>query len=55
MIQVASFLLSFRMMDAELSIANDGWDLTPAVTFIAVILIIGFAVIAAGWTIKRDV
>jgi hypothetical protein len=55
MIQVASFLLSFPVLDAELSIANDGLDLTPAVTFIAVILIIGFAVIAAGWTIKRDV
>ncbi len=52
MIQVAILLLSFPMLDAELSI---GWDLTPAVTFIAVIVIIGFAVIAAGWTIKRDV
>ena len=55
MIQVASFLLSFPMLGAKLSIANDDWDLTPAITFIAVILIIGFAVVAAGWAIKRDI
>ena len=55
MIQVASFLLSFPEFVAEPSIANDSWDLTPAVTFIAVILIIGFAVVAAGWAIKRDI
>ena len=29
--------------------------LGPVATVIAVIVIIGFAVIAAGWTIRRDV
>jgi hypothetical protein len=43
------------MLDAEPSMANGGWDFTPAVTFAAVILIIGFAVVAAGWAIRRDV
>jgi hypothetical protein len=47
--------LGFPILSAGLSIANDGWDLTPALTFIAVVLIVGFAVVAAGWAIKRDV
>jgi hypothetical protein len=55
MIQIASILPSVPMLDAGLSIASDDWDFTPVATFIAVILIIGFAVVAAGWTIKRDV
>jgi len=49
---VASVLLSVPSLGAEPSIAID--DLAPVVAFIAVILIIGFAVAAAGWVIKRD-
>lgn len=55
MIQIASILLSFLMLDAGLSIPGDDWDLTPVATLIAIILIIGFAVVAAGWVINRDV
>jgi hypothetical protein len=38
-----------------LSAANDGWTIGPALTVIAVILIIGFAIVAAVWSIRRDV
>ena len=53
MTQITDLLQRLLMMDAEPSIGID--DLTPVVTFIAVALIIGFAVVAAGWVIKRDV
>ncbi len=53
--QVASTLLSLAMPDVEPSITAGGLDFTPAVTFTAIILIIGFAVVAAGWVIRRDV
>jgi hypothetical protein len=43
------------MLSADAAHANDGWSIGPAVTFIAVILIVGFAIAAAAWTIKRDV
>lgn len=52
MAQIA-VLLNLPMLDAEPSIGID--DLTPALTFIAFILIIGFVVVAAGWVIRRDV
>ncbi len=55
MIQVSRFLFSLSMPEAEPTINGDGWDLAPVLTFIAVVLIIGFAVAAAGWVIKRDV
>lgn len=55
MIQVPSFLFSLSVLEAEPTINGDGWDLAPVLTFIAVVLIIGFAVAAAGWVIKRDV
>jgi hypothetical protein len=53
MTEIAGRLLSLPMLDAEPSIGID--DLTPVATFIAVVVIIGFAVVAAGWVIKRDV
>jgi hypothetical protein len=34
---------------------NDGWDLSLVEALMAIFLIVGFAVVAAGWTIKRDV
>jgi len=53
MTQITDLLQRLLMMDAEPSIGID--DLTPVVTFVAVALIVGFAVVAAGWVIKRDV
>lgn len=44
-IDIVSFLLSLPMVGSEASIGNEGWDLSPVVTFIAVILIIRFAVV----------
>lgn len=55
MFQSPSFLFSLSMLGAEPTITSDGWDLAPVVTIVAVVLIIGFAVAAAGWVIKRDV
>ena len=55
MIDIVSFLLSLPMLGSEQSIGNEGWDLSPVVASIAVILIIGFAVVAAGSAMKRDV
>lgn len=34
---------------------NSRWGFSPVVSFVAVILIIGFAVVAVGWAIGRDV
>lgn len=53
--RVASVLFSLPMLNAEPSMVNGGWDFTPTVTFAAVVMIIGFAVVAAGWAIRRDV
>jgi hypothetical protein len=55
MIQIPSVLFSLSMLEAEPTVTRDGWELAPIVTIIAVVLIIGFAVAAAGWVIKRDV
>ena len=55
MIQILISLFSLSMLEGEPTINGDGWDLAPVLTFIAVVLIIGFAVAAAGWVIKRDV
>ena len=53
--QVTSIQFSLSTLASKPSMTNDGWDFTPAVAVIVVILIIGFAVVAAGWAIKRDV
>lgn len=52
---VGSLLFSLAVLDAEPSIAFGGWDCIPAVTLIVVILIVGFAIVAAAQAIKRDV
>ena len=41
--------------EADPAAAPAGWDVTSFATVIAVVLIIGFCVVAAGWVIKRDV
>jgi len=43
------------MLSIDLPNASDGWPIGPVVTFIVVILIVGFAIAAAAWTIRRDV
>ena len=53
--QVTSILFNLSMLASKPSMTNDDWDFTPALAVIVVILIIGFAVVAAGWAIKRDV
>ncbi len=55
MIQVPRFLFSLSMLEAEPTINGDGWDLAPVLTFIAVVLIIGFAVAAARWVFMLDI
>jgi hypothetical protein len=42
-------------VEADPAVAHTGWDVTSFATVIAVVLIIGFCVVAAGWVIKRDV
>ena len=53
--QVTSILFNLSMLASKPSMTIDDWDFTPALAVIVVILIIGFAVVAAGWAIKRDV
>jgi hypothetical protein len=53
--EVASILLSLAMPDAQPAATVGAWDFTPAISLAAVALIIGFAVVAAGWVIRRDV
>lgn len=52
---VTNVMFGVSTLASKLSTTNDSWDFTPAVAVIVVILIIGFAVVAAGWVIKRDV
>jgi hypothetical protein len=53
--RIASLLLAVPVPAVALLIANDGWGLSLTETLIAVCLIVGFAVLAAGWTIRRDI
>jgi hypothetical protein len=53
--EVASILLNLAMLDAKPAVAAGGWDFTPAIALAAVALIIGFAIVAAGWVVRRDV
>ena len=53
--QVTNILSSLLTLESQPSTTVDSWDFIPAVAVIVVILIIGFAVVATGWTIKRDV
>ena len=51
MIRIASFLL---IPAAVLLIADNGWGLSLVGTPVAIFVIVGFAVAAVGWTIRRD-
>lgn len=55
MIRIASLLLILPALAVALLIANDGWGLSLVETLIAIFVIVGFAVTAAGWTIRHDV
>jgi uncharacterized membrane protein HdeD (DUF308 family) len=52
MIRIASLLL---IPAAALLIADNGWGLSLVETLAAIFVIVGFAVAAVGWTIRRDV
>jgi hypothetical protein len=53
MMQIISLLLALSASIATWFVANDA--LGPIVTLVAVTMIIGFAVVATGWTIRRNV
>jgi hypothetical protein len=55
MVRITSFLLILSVPAIAWLIANNGWGLSLVETLIAILLIVGFAVAAAGWTIRRDV
>ena len=55
MMQIISLLLTLPALIAAWFVANDGLNLSLIETIVAVTLIIGFAVAATGWTIRRDV
>jgi uncharacterized membrane protein HdeD (DUF308 family) len=55
MIRIASLLLILPALAVALLLANDGWGLSLVETLVAVFVIVGFAVAAVGWTIRRDV
>jgi hypothetical protein len=55
MIRIASFLLILPALAVALWIANDDWGLSLVETLIAIFVIVGFAVTAAGWTIRHDI
>ena len=55
MVRVISLLLALAVPAVAWLIAEGGWGLGVLETLAAVILIVGFAVVAAGWTIQSDV
>jgi hypothetical protein len=55
MMQIISLLLFLPALIAAWFVANDALDLGLIETLVAVTLIVGFAVLATGWTIRRDV
>jgi hypothetical protein len=55
MIQIIRLLLTLPALIAAWFVANDALSLGLIETIVAVALIIGFAVVATGWTIRRDV
>ena len=48
-------LLGLPSSEGDPAVAHTGWDVTSFATVIAIVLIVGFCVVAAGWVIKRDV
>lgn len=55
MIQIIRLLLALPALIAAWFVANDALSLGLIETVVAVALIVGFAVAATGWTIRRDV
>ncbi len=55
MIQIIRLLLALPALVAAWFVANDDLGLGLIETIVAVALIVGFAVLATGWTIRRDV
>jgi hypothetical protein len=55
MLRIASLVLVLLVLAIALLIANTGLGLSLVETLMAVFLIVGFAIMAAGWTIRRDV
>jgi len=55
MIRLISLLLSLPAAAVALLVPSDAWNFEFVETFAAVILIVGFAVAATGWTIRHDV
>ncbi len=55
MIQMIRLLLTLPALIAAWFVANDVLSFGLVETVVAVTLIIGFAVVATGWTIRRDV
>jgi hypothetical protein len=55
MIRLISLLLSLPAAAVGLLVASDAWNLEFVESFAAIVLIVGFAVAAAGWTIRHDV
>ena len=55
MIRLFSLLLSLPAAMVALLVASDAWNLEFVESFAAIILIVGFAVAATGWTIRHDI
>jgi hypothetical protein len=55
MIQIIRLFLALPALVAAWFVANDNLGLGLIETIVAVALIVGFAVLATGWTIRRDV
>ena len=55
MILIIRVLLTLLASIAAWFVANDALSLGLIETVVAVALIIGFAVVATGWTIRRDI
>ena len=55
MIQIIAQILALPALIAAWLVADDALNLVLIETLVAVTLIIGFAVVATGWTIRRDI
>jgi hypothetical protein len=55
MVQIIRLLLTLPELIAAWFVGNDALGFGLIETVVAVALIIGFAVVATGWTIRRDV
>jgi hypothetical protein len=55
MIRIASLLLILTALAVALLMADKGSALSLVGTLAAIFVIVGFAVAAVGWTMRRDV